>query len=174
MCFNETKIWHGKQMVDSRSFHIIPAKSIVFTHQGWVQILPVLYSISWQLHPTRTFQSSRTLVTSLLFSGPCSTLWVCHSSTISVSGPQGQGPWLPTFLNSSGAQDYMQGFPWVRELNAARKRSSSFKSWLPNLTHFSRHVSNLQLAFLDHTCWKREASLSKHPFEKHSFQRQEP
>ena len=58
----------------------------------------------------------------------------------------------------------------VRELNTARKRSSSFKSRLPNLTHFSRHVSNLHLAFLDHTCWKREASLLKRPFEKYSLQ----
>ena len=59
----------------------------------------------------------------------------------------------------------------VRELNTARKRSSPFKSRLPNLTHFSRRVSNLHLAFLDHTCWKREASLSKRPFEKYSFHR---
>lgn len=38
MCFNETKFWYGSKWTQE-VFRYIPAKSILFIHQGWVQIL---------------------------------------------------------------------------------------------------------------------------------------
>lgn len=63
----------------------------------------------------------RTLALSLQLSSSCSILWVCHPSTTTVSGHQGQGLLFPNFLNPLAAK-----ISRLQELNPARKRCNSF------------------------------------------------
>lgn len=55
----------------------------------------------------RGFPVFQALALSLLLPSTCSNLCVCHSSTTTVLGPQGQGLWIPKFLEPLAAKIFL-------------------------------------------------------------------